>query len=151
MASCDENYCFTLVDIGGHGSENDASSFDHPDISTAIEDNYLDIPSPEMVNGYSLPYVFVGDEIFPLKSWLIKPDPGKNLNESRQIFNYRLSRCRQTVENTFGIFAAKWHIFRRPSRAFPDTVEKIVMACVCLHNYLMRTGSAGYLPTGFVD
>ena len=96
-------------------------------------------------------YVLVSDEIFPLKPWLMKPYPGKGLPESKEIFNYRLSRCRRTIENTFGILAAKWRIFRRPIRANPETVEKIIKACVCLHNYLKLTYSSHYVPDGFVD
>ena len=31
------------------------------------------------------------------------------------------------------------------------TVDLVVKACVCLHNYLGLTENAIYLPTGFVD
>ncbi|CAH3027935.1 unnamed protein product [Porites evermanni] len=41
-----------------------------------------------------LPYVLVGDDIFPLKIWLMKPSPGKSQTEIQAIYNYRLSRCR---------------------------------------------------------
>ena len=32
-----------------------------------------------------------------------------------------------------------------------NTVEGIIKACTCLHNYLMQTENAGYVPMGFVD
>jgi len=117
----------------------------------AFMNNELSIPEPETKHGIDLPYVLVSDEIFPLKSWLMKSFPGKGLPESKEIFNYRLSQCRRTIENTFGIFAAKWRIFRRPIRANPETVDKIIKACVCLHNYLKLTCSSQYVPDGFVD
>ena len=81
----------------------------------------------------------------------MKPFPGCNLPEEKDIFNYRLSRCRRTIENTFGVFAARWRIFRRPIRAKPENVERIIKACVCIHNYLMQTENAGYAPTGCID
>eukprot|EP00795_Rhopilema_esculentum_P010006 gene10006-18632_t len=74
-----------------------------------------------------------------------------NLDEKSRIYNYRQSRAKRTIENSFGILAAKWHIFRRPIRAAANTVEGIVKATVCLHNYLRLTENANYIPTGFVD
>jgi hypothetical protein len=52
-------------------------------------------------------------------------------------FNFRLSRGRQTIECSFGILSAKWRIFRRPIRAAVSTVESIIEACVCLHNFVI--------------
>ena len=151
MAICDANYCFTFVDIGGFGSDNDASIFSESKISKAFSSNQLCIPGSQCIDGFNLPYVLVCDEIFGLKPWLMKPYPGKKLPVEKEVFNYRLSRCRRTIENTFGILAAKWRIFRRPIRADPETVEKIVQATVCLHNYLKLTDNATYIPKGFID
>ena len=151
MAMCDANYCFTLVDIGSYGGDNDASIFSQSEMGIAFENRTIDIPKPEAVNGSTLPYVVVSDEIFPLKQWLIKPSPGKVLSNQKLIYNYRLSRCRRTIENAFGILAARWRIFRRPIRASISTVEGIIKACTCLHKYLMQTENASYVPSGFVD
>ena len=81
----------------------------------------------------------------------MKPFPGKNLSEARRIYNYRHSRARRAIENSFGILSAEWRIFRRPILAGVDTVEKIIKATVCLHNYLRQTDTANYTPAGFVD
>ena len=78
-----------------------------------------------------MPSVLVGDDIFPLKPWLMKPYPGKNLTVEERIYNYRLSRARRTIENTFGILAAKWRIFRGPIKAKPEKIEDIIKATVC--------------------
>jgi hypothetical protein len=43
--------------------------------------------------------VFVGDEAFPLKEYLMKPYNQRDLNTDRRIYNYRLSRARRVVEN----------------------------------------------------
>lgn len=100
-----------------------------------------------------MPYVIVGDEAFPLKPNLMRPYPGKSMGKPRsqkldgqninmaikakRIFNYRLSRARRVVENSFGIMSQKWRIFRVPINADIDLVELIVQACVCLHNFLL--------------
>ena len=88
---------------------------------------------------------------FPLKSWLMKPYPGKGLAEEQRIYNYRLSRARRTIENAFGIISAKWRIFSKPIKANVDLVDKITKATVCLHNYLRLTENATYTPAGFFD
>ena len=151
MAVCDANYCFSLVDIGGYGGENNASIFGGSEMGIAFKEGEMDIPEPESIDNFTLPYVLVSDEIFKLKPWLMKPFPGKNLDHEKMIFNYRLSRCRRTIENAFGILAARWRILRSPIRASISTVENITKACVCFHDYLKQTDNAFYVPNGFID
>ena len=94
----------------------------------------------------------LGDEIFPLTNWLMRPFSGKSLiNEKRKIFNYRLSRVRRIIENTFGILVVRWTMFQRPIEGTPERVEKYILAMIALHNYLRQTDNAFYTPAGFVD
>ena len=69
----------------------------------------------------------------------------------RHIYNYRVSRAGRTIENVFGILAARWRIFRKAIRADVKTVEANVQACVCLHNFLELTAKSAYPPQGFID
>lgn len=153
LAVCDANYCFTFVDVGAYGGTNDASVFSNTAYGEALDKwpTELNIPSRAPCGDRSLPFVLLGDDIFPLKPWLMKPYPGKNLDETQRIFNYRLSRARRTIENAFGILSAKWRIFRRPIKANVDLVDLIAKAAVCLHNYLRLTDNARYIPAGFMD
>ena len=96
-----------------------------------------------------IPYIFVGDEAFALKTWRQRPYPGKNLLEANKIFNYRLSRARGIIENSFGIHVARWRIYHRPIQTSVETAENIVKATVCLHNYLRQTNTVSYCPSGF--
>ena len=98
MAMCDAKYCFTLVDVGNYGKDIDAQIFNNSAIGRAFLNNEMHIPLPNSINGHSLPYVIVVDEIFGLKPWLMKPFPGKGLTETHAIFNYRLSRAQRTIE-----------------------------------------------------
>ena len=153
MAVCDARYCFTFVDIGSVGSENDSAIFANSKFGKAFNSlpTKLGIPEASDHAGIDLPYVLIGDDIFPLKPWLLKPYPGKKLEESQRIYNYRLSRERRTIENSFGIMSAKWRIFRRPIKGGVKLVDNIIRACICLHNYLRLTENASYVPEGFVD
>lgn len=71
--------------------------------------------------------------------------------EDKRIYNYRLSRARRIIENSFGILEARWRIFHRPIQTKVETAENIVKAAICLHNYLRQTNGATYCPSGFID
>ena len=55
----------------------------------------LSLPDTDNISGISfpLPYFFVGDAAFPLKTYMLRPYLGRYLLESKRIFNYRLSRA----------------------------------------------------------
>jgi hypothetical protein len=55
-------------------------------------------------------------------------------DEEKKIFNYRLSRARNTVENTFGILARKFRIFERKLNVSHEHSVTIIMATCCLHD-----------------
>ncbi|XP_015778411.1 PREDICTED: uncharacterized protein LOC107356303 [Acropora digitifera] len=154
LAICDANYCFTFVDIGDYGSTNVASVLSNSAFGQAYDKDpeALKIPRPcNYKNVDNLPFVLIGNDIFPQKSWFMKPFPGKGLAEHQRVYIYRLSRARRTIENAFGILSAKWRIFRKPIKAKVDFVDKITKATVCLHNYPRLTDNATYTPAGFID
>ena len=83
---------------------------------------------------------------------LMRPYSGKKgqLTEEQAVFNYRLSRARRVIEDTFGILVARWRLFRGPIRADKDNVTRYILAAICF-NYLQQTVNASYCPSGFVD
>ena len=108
LAICDAKYCFTFIDIGQYGSSNDSGVLKLSHMGKCFEDNSLNVPEGSKIPGMDmeLPYFLVGDEIFPLKTWLMRPYPG-TLDETQRIYNYRVSRARRTIENVFGILARR--------------------------------------------
>ena len=59
-------------------------------------------------------FVFVAYEAFALRPSMLQPFLRRNdLNLHKLVFNYRLSRAKQVVENTVGILASRFRIFRR--------------------------------------
>ena len=155
MAICDARYVFTFVDIGSYGSNNDSGVFRKSAIGKAFFNGEMNLPNPEFIENYqaygNIPYYLVGDEAFPLQSWLMRPYPGQGIAENQTIFNYRLSRARRVIENVFGILAARWRIFMNPIQTSVNNAEVLVKATICLHNFLRQTNSSGYCPSGFVD
>eukprot|EP00795_Rhopilema_esculentum_P005644 gene5644-10872_t len=101
--------------------------------------------------------VFFYLRAFPLKDNLLRPYPGRNLEEKLCIFNYRLSRARRVVENAFGILSARWRFLRSPIQAHPEKAIKNVLASVALHNWLKKHEDTQqvygrfYCPVGYTD
>ena len=124
----------------------------------AMEADELSLPEAEVLPGSDspVPYVFVGDAAFPLKTYMLRPYPGRFLTEGKRIFNYRLSRARRIIENTFGIMASKFRIFRRAIIANPEKMTKVTKAACCLHNYLKiseaccPSSQRHYCPPGYL-
>ncbi|KAG1657412.1 Protein ALP1-like [Nymphon striatum] len=150
MATCDAKYSFTMVDIGSNGRGSDGAVFAESSLSDSTN---LDLPPPCRVPGSEkdFPFVFVGDEAFPLKENLLRPYPGRSLNHDRQIYNYRLSRARRVIENAFGFLASRWRIYRQSINGDFNTVVGIIKSTVCLHNFLMSRTNQQYCSRNYAD
>ena len=157
MGVCDARYKFTLVDVGDSGRQSDGSVYANSNLGYAIENHLLNTPPDSKISNSDrvLPYVFVGDDAFGLKRHMMKPYPFSNLSESELVFNYRLSRARRVIENTFGICASRFRVFHRPIIAKVHKVILITKAVVALHNFLMTVNendkASHYCPNTFVD
>lgn len=68
----------------------------------------------------------------------MRPFSRNSLTYEKRIFNYRLSRARRTIESAFGILASRWRIFRKPIIASLKTVDNIIKASICLHNFVIK-------------
>lgn len=111
---CDADYNFIFVDIGASGRRSDGGIFKDSKMGIKFENKQMDLPDPVEItaDGNPLPYVIVADEAFQAADYLLRPYPGRPaLTDERKIFNYRLSRARRTIENTFGNFTFFFHYF----------------------------------------
>ena len=160
MAIVDAKYVFRFIDVGKSGRDNDAGIWSNWDVAQALDSGVMNLPPPKSLPGTDvmIPNVFVSDDAFPLKPYIMKPFGANNLvTYGSKVFNYRLSRSRRVVENAFGILSSRWRIFRRAIECQPQTVDSIIWACVLLHNYLTNTVLAAsddkmrYIPPYFVD
>lgn len=98
----------------------------------------MDIPPPREVGERRLPHILVGDEAYPLSKYLMRPYPrSSNLDLKKKVFNYRVNRARKVVESAFGILVARWRIFKRPINTDVSRAEKLVLATICLHNFII--------------
>ncbi|KAJ8926260.1 hypothetical protein NQ314_021381 [Rhamnusium bicolor] len=123
-----------MVDIGASGRQSDGGVFKTSTIGNGFENKLFNLPTAKSLcedgQGYAVPYVLVGDEAF---------------------------QCRRLVENTFGIMASRFRLFRKPIIATIDNVIKYVQATTCLNNYIingvngLQNNLQHYIPPGYVD
>jgi hypothetical protein len=97
------DYCFQYINTGANGRNSDGGIFRKCLLYQELENNML----PH--GGF-----LVGDDAFPLKTYLLKPYSHRTLTCEQKIFNYRLSRARRIVENLFGILISQFRIFQKP-------------------------------------
>ncbi|KAJ8043858.1 Protein ALP1-like [Holothuria leucospilota] len=149
MALVDSDYKFLYVDVGANGRISDGGVFKECSLEQALERRSANIPPPTPFPGDERPvnHFIVGDEAFPLKDYLLKPYPHRNLDVPQRIFNYRLSRARRVVENAFGILANRFRVFQTNIALEPAKVEKLVLASCALHNFLRVEAGNSYLNT----
>lgn len=159
LAACDHQYKFTVVDCGSYGSASDGGIFAHSEFGQRLKNDNLDIPVGNCklhLTDIEMPYFFVADAAFPLSKRIMRPYPGQFLNEEKSIFNYRLSRARRIIENTFGILVSRWRIFQKIICLSPKYIDTIIMAGINLHNFLMTenndiTAADTYCPSNYID
>ncbi|XP_039967913.1 protein ALP1-like [Bactrocera tryoni] len=153
MAVSDANYVFTYVDVGALGSQNDGGIFARSAFGKKLLNGTLEVPSDTNLPGTtnSFPYYYVGDSAFPLKPNLMRPFPGRHLPEDKDKFNLALSRARVHIENAFGILANRWRVLHTTIHACPKNADKIVLATVVLHNFLMLQNDRNYFTLELAD
>ena len=114
------------LDCGQYGRACDAGVFQNSVISDLLERNQLNIPKAYFkinTSDEQIPFMIVGDEAFPLKTYLMRPFAARTLNDDRRIYNYRHSRARRSVECAFGILAKKKLKFSNALCAFSRTKQ----------------------------
>ncbi|KAF7200675.1 uncharacterized protein [Nothobranchius furzeri] len=153
LAVVDAKYRFLYVNVGAQGRASDAGVFAESDFKQALDRHLLSIPAAKPLPGLDIqaPFVFLGDSSCPLRADLMKPYYVRQMDNQQRVFNYRLSRARRVVENGFGILANRWRVLLTTIMLNAVKVQKVALACVCLHNYLREIQSDTYTPEGLID
>lgn len=154
MAIANANYEFILCDVGTNGRISDGGVIENTNFYQKLIDGSLNIPIAEKGPNTNkiLNYVFIGDEAFSLRPDLLKPFNQRDLtNNEHRIFNYRLSRARRIIENTFGILASRFRIFHTKINLNVKNIDIVVMAACTLHNFLHKRCTESYVPPGAYD
>lgn len=144
-----------MVDVGAFGRRSDGGIFRDSKMGKMFRENRMNVPAPEPLtaDGPPVPYVLVGDEAFQLSTYMMRPYPGRGgLTKDKTIYNYRLSRARRVIENTFGILVTLRRILKKPIEADIDCAVAMVKAILCLHNWITKQDTHGhYVSEKLVD
>nr|CAH7737144.1 unnamed protein product [Callosobruchus chinensis] len=141
LALTDANYKFIMVDVGSYGKESDGGHFENCALHKAIESAKLELPEETTLPGTDImaPFVFLGDEAFPLREYLMRPFPRTTLrdDEENESFNYRLSRARMVVECSFGRIVTKFRVLYKAIETNVCNAIDIVKAITLIHNIII--------------
>ena len=134
----DGDYKFLWVDVGAAGSTSDVQIFRHTNLRHKIEEGSIGFPDSESlaIGGQKVNFFLLGDNAFPLMLWLMRPYSSHSMDLKEMVFNYRIRRGRTVVENTFGILTSRFRIFQSLLQQEPPVANRVVMACLVLHNLL---------------
>uniref|UniRef100_A0A8C3XM02 Putative nuclease HARBI1 n=1 Tax=Chelydra serpentina TaxID=8475 RepID=A0A8C3XM02_CHESE len=119
QALVDHKGRFTNINVGWPGKVHDARVFKNSGLFKRLQQG--------------MPTVILGDPAYPLMPWLMKPYTGA-LDTEKELFNYRLSKCRMVVECAFGRLKARWRSLLTRSDLSPKNIPIVIAACCVLHN-----------------
>lgn len=136
---CDYMYVFTDINIGWPGRVHDARVFANSEIFHKGENGTLFPNWTKKIvlqrGETDLPVTIIADPAYPLKPWIMKPYSGRgNLTAAQVRFNYRLSRARMTIENSFGRLKGRWRCLQKRLEVDVEFACTVIASCVVLHN-----------------
>lgn len=132
QALIDFNFRFMHIDVGGCGEK-----FDGLFVKSSLYENIqkLKVILPKEVylpnNPYvSAPFVFLGSNSFPLKTFLLTPYK-RTRNSQERFFNNKLAEIREITDLTFQILLSKFPIL---SDVLDMNARKasVLVKCLCL-------------------
>lgn len=136
----DSNYKFVFVDVGGYGKDSDGGMFGTSKMGKYLESKSIQLPDESLLPNSNIkaPYVLVGDEGFPLREYLMRPFPRRQLvpGSEKDVFNYRLARARMVVECSYGSIKSKFNVLSVPIQTKVENAVAIVKAIILLHNII---------------
>ncbi|CAH1253084.1 HARBI1 [Branchiostoma lanceolatum] len=136
LAVVDSNYKILWADVGAPGSDSDCGIFNRSNLQLSLSEGIIGFPDPEPIpnDDEDTGYFLIGDDAFPLRTFLLKPYSKRYLEVEERVFNYRLSRARRVVENAFGVLALRYRCLLTTLAVGTETATDIIEACLTLHN-----------------
>jgi len=82
----DARYRFIAIDVGAYGKQSDGGIFRHSSPYQLLSSNNFNMPNAKKLplSDVEIPFVILGDEAYPLLSYLIRPYPRRQLTEPRR-------------------------------------------------------------------
>lgn len=143
QALVDHKGRFMDVYIGWPGKVHDARVFANSSLYTKGCNGDLFQPMSRKIGDVNVPLVILGDPAYPLLPWLMKPYvENEHTPSDQKLFNYRQSRARMVVENSFGRLKGRWRCLLKKMDFELENVAAVVATCIVLHNLCEMYGDA---------
>ena len=89
-------------DVGTNDRVNDSGIWNKCSLLLEIDDGSVKLLEDDyLTNDCKLPYVFLGDDAFALKEFMMKRYPQQNLTADERIYNFRHIRAKRNSGNLF--------------------------------------------------
>ncbi|KAG6922118.1 hypothetical protein G0U57_003703 [Chelydra serpentina] len=130
---------FTNINVGWPGKVHDARVFRNSGLFRRLQEG-IHFPDQKITVGdVEMLIVILGDPAYPLMPWLMKPYTGA-LDSDKELFNYRLSKCRMVAECAFGRLKGHWRSLLTRSDLSKTNIPIVIAACCVLHNLCENKG-----------
>ena len=141
QAVVDSHCIFMAVYIGWPGKVHDARVFVNSSFYKEMVNETLFSNWKRRTNGVDISLLVLGDPAYPALPWLMKPYAEHvNMTLKQRNYNYRQSRGRMTVENSFRRLKGRWRCLLKRLDCQVFNVGNIVASCVVLHNMCEMLG-----------
>lgn len=98
-------------------------------------------PHTRDICGVKTGYYLLGDCVYPLQKWLLKPfSDTDNLTVDQQLYNRKVTHALAVVENAFGRLKGRWRCLMKRNDSDIELVKTMVLACCALHNLCEHHG-----------
>ena len=136
----DAKYRFIWASLGAPGNTHDSTLFQSTTWSNIVGGDILSEAAAKTNDDIVIPPLILGDGAFPMRSFLLKPYGDAVLSDKKRYFHYRASRGRMVTEGAFGKLKGRWRILSRKCESQKETVKKMGLACLVLHNLCIDLG-----------
>lgn len=143
QAVCDDNSVFQDLFIGGTGRVHCAEIFKMSPLYGQICDN-----SELLEPGEHL----VGDSDYPLLSNLLVPfRDNEDLTSEKLQFNSHIGLACSVAKRAFSLLKGKWQRLKFLDMGLKNFIPKVIAACCCLHNFIIRNETVGEIDADDTD
>ncbi|KAG6933784.1 hypothetical protein G0U57_018479, partial [Chelydra serpentina] len=139
QALVDHKGRFTNINVRWPGKVHDTHLFRNSGLFRRLQEGIYFPEHKITVGDVEMPIVILGDPAYLLMPWLMKPYTGA-LDSEKELFNYRLSKCRMVVECAFGCLKGRWRSLLTRSDVSETNIHIVIAACCVLHNLCDRKG-----------
>lgn len=139
QALVDANYRFICIEVGAFGKQSDGGIFEASNLHSLLEGGQFNVPPAALLPASDIeaPYVMIGDEAYPQRTYLLRPFPRSCLTKENIIFNQNLSKSRNAVECAFGLLKSKWRILTKAIETNVEVAKTITKSVCLLHNIII--------------